>query len=204
MGGNGRLGNDLFGWFDPAYADQLPQRRYDPEHAKSLLSQAGYSGGLTLPTLPTAALHPSTNAMVALFAASAKAAGVKIQVDQQPTSEFYALIAKPGPWRPTSWGAAPIGAAIGATMMGDTYYTNETFWVNEDFRRAYKAATSSSDTGKQKDYLIDAQTIAYEDGGYIIPAFADSITATSSQVSGTRTNVRQEFGDFDFRGVTLT
>ena len=42
-GGQGSIGNDLYGPFDPAYDHVLPQRHQDIEQAKSLLKAAGRS-----------------------------------------------------------------------------------------------------------------------------------------------------------------
>ncbi len=43
LSGYGFVGNDIYSPFDPAYAgDEFPQRKYDPEQAKSLLKQAGH------------------------------------------------------------------------------------------------------------------------------------------------------------------
>ena len=45
LSGYGFVGNDIYSPFDPAYAgDEFPQRKYDPEQAKSLLKQAGHDG----------------------------------------------------------------------------------------------------------------------------------------------------------------
>ena len=41
LNGFGILGNDMYSPFDPAYADDLPQRVQDIDQAKSLLKQAG-------------------------------------------------------------------------------------------------------------------------------------------------------------------
>ena len=43
LSGYGFVANDIYSPFDPAYAgDEFPQRKYDPEQAKSLLKQAGH------------------------------------------------------------------------------------------------------------------------------------------------------------------
>src|SRR5439155_3440825 len=40
-GGFAEIGNDLFARHDPLYASSIPQRKYDPEKARSLLQAAG-------------------------------------------------------------------------------------------------------------------------------------------------------------------
>ena len=197
-GGNAKIGNDLFGWFDPRYA-QLPQRSYDPDKARALLEEAGHAN-LEI-TLPTTNLAAGTNEMVTLFAASAAAAGVKITVQQQPTAEFWSVPGLERAWVPTSWTARPITSQINLQMIDMA--TSETGWKNEDFFGAYAAATKSSDAAAQGQFLQKAQTIAYEEGAYIIPAFSNVITATRPGVSGTQAGPRLAFGDYDFRHVTV-
>src|SRR3712207_8298026 len=41
LSGQGRIANDLYAPYDPAYARDLPQRQQDLEQARSLLRQAG-------------------------------------------------------------------------------------------------------------------------------------------------------------------
>jgi peptide/nickel transport system substrate-binding protein len=197
-GGNATIGNDLFGWLDPAFA-RLPQRSYDPDKARALLEEAGHAN-LEI-VLPTTNLKAGTNEMATLFAASAAAAGVKITVQQQSTAEFWSVPWNERPWTPTIWGARPISAQISHQMIDMA--TSETAWNNEDFSGAYAAATHSGDATEQRQFLQKAQAIAYEEGAYIIPAFSNLTSATAKSVSGTQSGARLAFGDYDFRHVTV-
>jgi peptide/nickel transport system substrate-binding protein len=201
LSGRGKTANDLFGWFDPVYAGQLGQHEYDPDQAKSLLRQAGQSGlSVTLESTP---LTAGLTAMETLFAASAAAGGVTVNVQQQSVAQFYAVPNDNVLLRPTAWSARPISAQMSNVLLTNST-NNETRWSDPDFERAYAAAAATGDPGKQSDYLLDAQTIFHDRGGYVIPYFSDFVSGTSSRVSGARSNVRQEFGDWDFRGVTLS
>ena len=58
LAGYGRVGNDMWSIYDPAYPKDLPQRTQDIEQAKSLLKQAGYDEPqVRVPTRPTSARH---------------------------------------------------------------------------------------------------------------------------------------------------
>ena len=46
------------------------------------------------------------------------------------------------------------------------------------------APTTATDDAKRKDILHEAQTMQYEQGGYIIPYFSNIIDAYSAKVSG--------------------
>ncbi|APE34742.1 hypothetical protein BOX37_13175 [Nocardia mangyaensis] len=201
-GGNAAVGNDLFGWFDPNFAD-LPQRSYDDDKARELLKEAGYEN-LTL-SLPTTNLAPGMNEMVTLFAASAAKAGVTITVQQMPMAEFYATPQSEQPWSPTYWEGRPIGTQINMQMspLAVDSGLSETAWTDPGFLAAYEAATSSSGPADQRSHLIEAQTRIYDEGPYIIPAFLNLVTAHADYVSGLTTNMRMPFGDYDFSDVMV-
>jgi len=201
-GGNATVGNDLFGWFDPNFA-KLAQRTYDPEAARDLLKDAGYEN-LTL-TLPTTDIGPGAEEMVTLFAASAAKAGVTIKVEKMPAAEFYSTPQGERQWSPATWQGRLVGTQINSQMSQQAIDagTSETGWADSRFLSAYQAAISTGDPAEQRSHLIEAQTQMYEEGPYIIPAFYNIVTATSTSVSGLQTNMRQAFGDYDFTDVTV-
>ena len=82
LSGHGRVANDLYAPFDADYDSALPQRHQDIEQAKSLLKAAGMDN-LTVDLHTTdgaAGMVDSAN----VFAAQAKAAGVTINVKNDP------------------------------------------------------------------------------------------------------------------------
>lgn len=202
-GGNATIGNDVFGWFDPDFAEQ-PQRHYDPDRARELLEEAGYAN-LDI-TLPTTTVGPGVNEMVTLFAASAAAAGVTITIEQTPPAEYYAVPQAQRQWTPSSWGARAITSQINNQMSQQAIDrgVSETGWQDPAFLTAFTTAISSSDPAVQSEGLKEAQTRLYDEGPYIIPAFYNIVTASSPAVSGLDRNMRSSFGDYDFSDVTVT
>src|SRR5919109_178166 len=75
ISGHGKIGNDIFSPFDLSYAgDEFPQRKYDPEQARSLLKKAGQEG-LTI-DLQTTDGDSGMVEVAQIFAQNAKAGGV--------------------------------------------------------------------------------------------------------------------------------
>lgn len=195
IGGHGRLGNDLFGIDDPDFAKDLPQRTYDPEQARSLLKQAGQENlTLTLPT--TTAYSGGAYDMCTLFAASAAKAGVTVNIKNQTSADFYSVPYAKKPLGPTNWNTRPISTQFDVSLVAGSY--NETDWNNPTWASAYKAAKATSNADERRKHLIDAQTVLYNDGGYMIPYFVNHVTASSAKVGGLEFGVNQQYGGWNF------
>ena len=74
--GHGRVANDLYSPFDPAYDSSLPQRHQDIAQAKSLLKAAGQENLKV--TMVTAPVNAGVVEMSQVFATQAKQAGVTV------------------------------------------------------------------------------------------------------------------------------
>ena len=103
LSGYGFVGNDIYSPFDPAYAgDEFPQRKYDPEQAKSLLKQAGHDGlSVELVTSPadTGMVEGAT-----IFAQNAKAGGVNVTVRNVDGGTIYGDQYLKWPFSADYWG----------------------------------------------------------------------------------------------------
>ncbi|MDO8210174.1 ABC transporter substrate-binding protein [Conexibacter sp. CPCC 206217] len=197
--GKARVGNDLFSWFDPDYASQLPQRAYDPEQARSLLRQAGQSD-LQVELL-LADQFPGHVELGELYGPSAAKGGVKVKINKVTPAAFGDQYTK-APFFVGYWTARRLGPQWDATLVSGAVF-DETDWDNPRWASAYAAARRTRDEAKRKQHMLDAQSILYEEGGYIIPYFPNFIDATASKVSGTRTSIQHSFGMFDFRGTSV-
>jgi peptide/nickel transport system substrate-binding protein len=87
LSGQGRVANDLYAPFDPAYNKGLAQREQDLEQAKSLLKQAGQSD-LRVELVTAPVFHGIVEAAQVL-AEQAKGAGVTISVRKVDPGTYY-------------------------------------------------------------------------------------------------------------------
>ena len=85
--GKGEIGNDTI--FAPIFpiSPTIPQRSQNYDLAKQLLAQAGYQNGIDI-TL-TAEIYLEVVQYATLIQAMAKPAGIRIHLDQMPSSTFY-------------------------------------------------------------------------------------------------------------------
>jgi peptide/nickel transport system substrate-binding protein len=183
--GYGSLGNDQP--LSPAYAffnSELPQREYDPEEARALMKKAGMEN--TTFTLH-AADTPFAGAVDAaqLYAEHAAEAGIRLEIVREPDDGYWSNV----------WGVKPFFASrwsgrANEDLMLSTPYTaaavesgwNATRWVNEDFEKALTAARSELDPDARRALYWECQRLLRDDGGLVVPVFADFIDAARENV----------------------
>ena len=204
LSGKGRLGNDLFAPFDPAYAKDLPQRTQDINQAKSLLKAAGQEG-LQVQLFTGDDIGSVAPASAALFAEQAKKAGVDVKVVKK--NPFYGDDYLSYPFAQDFWNTRNYlpQAAVGV-LKGGTY--NETHWDQAESYPKYAglvaAAAREVDETKRNSILQDAQKIEYDEGGYIIWGFRTQVDAVSQKVQGLKPSKFQPLGNYDFKTISLS
>jgi peptide/nickel transport system substrate-binding protein len=195
LSGNGRVANDLFSPFDSCYDTSIPQREPDIEQAKSLLKAAGMAGAsFDLHTTNGAAgMVDSAN----VFASQAKAAGITINVHNDPN--YYGNQYLKLPFSVDFWGTRNYLPQVANSMLpaGPPYKApyNETHWPpksgpGSDYIKLYLQARAEVDPAKRCDIIHTMQMEEYQNGGYIIPFFNNLVDAYSNKLSGFVENTR--------------
>jgi peptide/nickel transport system substrate-binding protein len=187
-GGYAELGNDLFARHDPLYNSSIPQRKFDPEKAKALLKAAGALDEQF--TLYTSDAVSGAVPMALVFEQGAKKAGVKVNVETVPSSSFWDTTWGHQPFTFSSWGYRSFFTQWVQSFA--SFNKEETQWNNSKQHRASRlvyAAAATSDKAKQKRYTAEAQRLQWEDGGYIIPYFVQTLDASTNRVHGIQPHV---------------
>jgi peptide/nickel transport system substrate-binding protein len=181
LGGQGRLGNDLYGILDPGYDSELPQRTQDIEQAKSLLKQAGHEG-LTV-QMTAAPVATGVMPAVQVLARQAKDAGVTVNIRQMTPADYYGSEFLNYPFDVDNWqGGAYLDLAALADGPGAPY--NQTHWNDKQFTDLYYGALAELDENRRKQTLHDMQRIQYDRGGYLIWGLPNYLDASSPKVAG--------------------
>jgi peptide/nickel transport system substrate-binding protein len=186
LSGYGFVGNDIYSPFDPAYAgDEFPQRKYDPEQAKSLLKQAGQEN-LSVELITS----PADTGMVegaTIFAQNAKAGGVNVTVKNVDGGTIYGDQYLKWPFSADYWGTRNY-LLQAATGVLKTAPFNETHWDAYSnypkFEALYRQALATVDDKKRAAIIKDMQQMEYNDGGLIIWGFKSLTDGYSSKVGG--------------------
>jgi peptide/nickel transport system substrate-binding protein len=179
--GHGRVANDLYSPFDPAYNSSLAQRHQDIAQAKSLLKKAGKEN-LTVDLHTTdgaAGMVDSAN----IFAHQASLAGVTVNVKNDPNyyGDAYLKLA----FSVDFWGTRNFLPQVANGSIPTAPY-NECHWPPKDsnYISLYQQALAETDAGKRADIIHQMQKLEYEQGGYIIPMFNNLVDAYSTKVAG--------------------
>ncbi|MEA2621224.1 MAG: peptide/nickel transport system substrate-binding protein [Chloroflexota bacterium] len=179
--GKGKLGNDMFGLFDPDFDTSIPQRTQDLEQAKSLLKAAGKEN-LSV-ELFTTANAPGMVEAAQVFATQAKGAGVNVKVTNQPVTTYFANSYLKVPFSQDYWqGFNYLLTASQGTVTEAPFQV--THFSDPEYDALYATALASADEAVHKDAIHGMQKIDYERGGFIIPYFFPVVDATSSKVKG--------------------
>jgi len=181
LSGQGRVANDLYAPYDPAYDSALPQRHQDIAQAKSLLKAAGHSD-LTV-QLTTSPVYQGIVQAAEVFVQQASQAGVKVNLNQVPTGTFYGPNYLKWTFAQDFWFTRNYLGQVAQGSLPNSPF-NETHWANPQFDSLIKQAMAELDTAKRTDLLHEAQTLEYDMGGYIVWSFSNQLDAYSASVTG--------------------
>jgi peptide/nickel transport system substrate-binding protein len=202
LSGQGRVANDMYAPFDPAYDSSLPQRKADPDQAKSLLKAAGHAG-LSV-QLVTSPVFQGVVQAAEVFSQQAKAAGVNVSLRQVDTGTFYGPNYLKWTFAQDFWSTREYLPQVAQGSLPNSPY-NECHWADPKFLKLIAQARAELDQTKRNQILQEAETIEYNTGGYIIPYFSNQIDAYSSKFGGfVEAKSGFPLGNYWFKNVGLT
>ena len=181
LSGQGRVANDLYSPYDPAYNNDLPQRHQDLDQAKSLLRQAGQSDLRV--DLVTSPVFQGIVEAAQVIAEQAKGAGVTIDVRKVDTGTFYGDNYLSWTFAQDFWATRTYLSQVAQGSLPDSPY-NETHWKDPEFLDLIGQARAELDDAKRTELLKAAQKIEWERGGLIVWSFSNQIDAYNTTVGG--------------------
>ncbi|RRR66853.1 MAG: ABC transporter substrate-binding protein [Candidatus Viridilinea halotolerans] len=165
--GEGLLGHDVH--VAPVHPEFAPMElpAYDPEGAKALLAEAGYSDGLDL-TLAVGAGWPDVVAYAESLQQTGQAAGLNIAIETMPNPAYWEIWAETSfgitPWTHRSLAVMQLALAYTADSEGKPGAWNETRWVDEEFSAILTEALGTIDVDARRVLMADLQRIMLERG----------------------------------------
>ncbi len=180
--GYGVVGNDHpIGRGQRFFARDLEQRTYDPDAAREHLKMAKMEGLKVDLNVADAAFAGAVDAAV-LFAESAKAAGININVVREPNDGYWSNVWNKKPFCACYWGGRPTADWMFQTAYEAGVPWNDAVWENERFNLLLKEARAELDEAKRREMYSEMQGLVRDDGGTIVPMFASYVFATSEKL----------------------
>ena len=182
--GYGSLGNDHP--IGPSYRfhateSELPQRKYDPDKARFHMKKAGMEGHVFKLHAADEAFGGAVDASV-LYSEHAARAGIKIEVVREPDDGYWSNVWIKKPWCMCFWSGRATEDWMFSTSYAADANWNDTHWKHDRFNKLLKMARAELDDVKRREMYVEMQRISCDEGGNLIPMFADIVGATSTKV----------------------
>ncbi len=171
----------------PYWPDDIPQRDYDPDKAKSLLKKAG-AEGLKVSISTADSVTAGAVDMAVLYAEQAKAAGITVNVVREPNDGYYSDVWLVKPFCLVSWGARPTPDVMYTLAYKQDAAWNESHWKNPRFNELLLQAKAELNDEKRAVMYREMDMLMHDDGGTIIPFFNNFVYAARANI-GTPENL---------------
>jgi len=181
--GHGALANDHpIGPSNRFYAKELEQRQYDPEKARWHLQQAGLDKLTVDLHAADAAFNGAVDSAV-LFKEHAAKAGIEINVVREPNDGYWSNVWLQKPFCMSYWGGRPTEDWMFSLTYSADAKWNDTHWQNARFNELLIQARAELDEAKRRAMYVEMQQLVRDDGGTIIPLYANYIDARSTKLA---------------------
>ena len=184
--GHGAVANDTpIGPANQYYAADMEQLTYDPDKSKFYLKEAGLDSIDIDLSASSAAFDGAVDA-AQLFQASAAASGININVIQEPADGYWSNVWLKKPFCACYWS----GRATEDWMFSSAYQEgvpwNDTQWDSQDsarFQELLVSARAELDSDVRGQQYGEMQQILRDDGGVIIPMFANYVQGVNKRIA---------------------
>jgi peptide/nickel transport system substrate-binding protein len=181
--GHGVVGNDHpIGQSNRYHAKDLPQRKYDPDKAKFYLKKAGLSSLKVDLSAADAAFAGAVDAAV-LYKEHAAKTGIEINVVREPNDGYWSNVWLKKPWCAVYWGGRPTEDWMFSTAYAAGVPWNDSYWKHDRFNELLVAARAELDDAKRRQQYYEMQKIVSDEGGVVVPMFANYVMALSNKVA---------------------
>lgn len=185
---------------DPLYPADLPTYAHDPDKAKSLISDAGFSNGLDI-TFSTSNAGAGMVESAQLFQQQGEDAGMTVKIDQSPPSTYWSKV-----WNQVPLYNAPWVRVHPVIMYAQFYLPgpwNETGFDDPEFEKRFTDFVETTDKEEQKQRLASASEVVNDKSSQLIPAQADQLWAAKSEVKNIKQSGFNDNNFLDFREMSL-
>ncbi|MER9677000.1 ABC transporter substrate-binding protein [Mesorhizobium sp. M0208] len=180
--GHGKLGNDHpIGTTNRFYAKDLEQRQFDPDKARFHLKKAGLSE-LNIDLSAADAAFAGAVDTAEIYQQNAAKASINIKVVREPNDSYWDSVWLKKPFYMSYWLGRPTADWMFSQGYAADAAWNQGHWKNARFNELLLAARSELDDAKRLTMYTEMQSIVRDDGGEVIPVFANNVSALSRKI----------------------
>lgn len=184
LGGFGTPGNDFpINAAYPLFDDSIPQREYDPELAAEYYAKSGHDGSPIIMRTASVAFPGAVDA-ANLYAASAQAAGIPLEIKLEPDDGYWEDVWNIAPFSVSYWAGRATQDQMYTTAYISTADWNDTRYNNAEFDELVLLARGELDEAARRGQYRELAEILRDDGGLIVPMFNDFVDGVRDEVMG--------------------
>ena len=181
--GHGVVGNDHpIGPSYRYYAGDIEQLVYDPDKAGFHMQKSGL-GDITVNLSASDAAYSGALDAAVLYQASAKAAGININVVREPNDGYWSDVWMKKPWSASYWGGYSTEDTMFTTGFAAGAAWNDTQWDHPRFNELLVQARAELNEGLRAEMYREMQIILRDEGGNIVPMFANEVHARNEKIA---------------------
>jgi peptide/nickel transport system substrate-binding protein len=184
--GHGAVGNDTpIGPANQYFHSEMDQLEYDPDKAKFYLKEAGLDSLDIDISASNAAFEGAVDA-AQLFQASASGGGINLNVVQEPADGYWSNVWLKKPFSAVYWSGRATEDWMFATAYESGVPWNDSQWDGDDsarFQELLLTARAELDSDKRQAQYFEMQEILRDDGGVLVPMFANYVQAVNNRIS---------------------
>ena len=153
--------------------DTLPEFEYNPERAKELLAEAGYADGIDV-RVTVNTKYQGNVAIATAFQEQAKAAGIRVQVDQVDSAAWSDMKMSGGvDCGISNWYVDYSDPESMLYPMTKTD-TSSSFWHNEEFDQLMEDGIATTDTAERQEIYAKAEHIMTREDWATTPLYNET------------------------------
>lgn len=185
--GHGAVGNDHpISTANRYHNSDMPQRSYDPDKARYHLKKAGMEGITVDLSSSDAAFAGAVDAALLIKDSAAKS-GINVNVVREPKDGYWSNVWNKKGWCACYWGGRPSEDwAFISAYTNDTEW-NDTAWKTgagaDRFNKLVVMGRSETNPVTRREIYNECQTLLNDDGGALIPMFANYILALDNKLA---------------------
>lgn len=164
------------------FAADLPQRPYDPDKARYHMKKAGISDHVFQLHTAEAAFAGAIDTAI-IYKEQAAKAGINIEVVREPDDGYWSNVWLKKPWCTCFWGGRVTEDLMFTAAYAAESNWNDTYWKNERFNKLLVEARAELDEAKRREMYVEMQTLLHNEGGVIVPMFAQYVYAASDKLA---------------------